>query len=468
MDNNSRLVIFLVLSVIVLGLSQFFLPSPPPPAENVSNAVSQTGSTPRLTTPPSEGVSAAAAKSTHAKKTTEVPAASVTIETDDYTAVLSNQGAVLTSYELKKYRNRETQKPVQLVNPDPGHPKPFSLSYDPIPDLNQKMFEVRGTSKKLSRPGETAKLAFRYVDENGRVLEKEFAFQNGNYLVNFNVTVNQTGSGSTPASNLAVEWADTLGQEENTGTSSRAGGYRVVTLAGDHLDKQTAQKSQESNEIPAPINWTGLTNQFFLAALMPDPSTGSASARVVRDHNVYKPPTTEEPNPTEDARSFAPRPELVFAGQALKGGESFKRGLEVFIGPQEYNQLKSLGLEQVMDLGTFGFISVYMLKLLQWFYTWCHSWGLAVILLSIAVKLVLWLPTHNSYKNMYLTQQKMREIQPKMDALKRKYPQRHHQAKGRTGQALPGGRHQSLGRLPADVPAVAGFLGALRRPESQH
>jgi len=421
--------------MLILGVSQFFLPSTPVPADNASNAVSQTApgseaakAAESISTPPSQ------VRPTHAPKTAHVAAASVTIETDNYIAVLSNQGAVLTSFQLKKFSNRESKKLVELVNPDPKHPKPFSVSYDPIPDLNSRIFEVKGASQTLTQREDKASLTFRYVDESGRVLQKEFGFQNGSYLVDFNVTVSQTGGGSTPASSLAVEWADTLGQEEYTGTNSRAGGYRVATLSGDHVDSQTAKKNQEATEIPSPVSWTALENQFFAAILIPDSTTGAASARVIRDTNAYKPASAENPNAVEDPSTFAPRPELVFAGQALKSGESFKRGMKVFMGPQEYKLLQSLGVEKVMDLGTFGFISVYMMDLLRWFFTWVHNWGLAVILLSIVVKLLLWLPTHNSYKNMYLTQQKMREVQPKMDALKRKFPndptkQREEQAK---------------------------------------
>ena len=115
---------------------------------------------------------------------------------------------------------------------------------------------------------------------------------------------------------------------------------------------------------------------------------------------------------------------MVFDGPALKGGESFERKMQVFFGPQDYELLKkqNLQLENVVDFGFFGFLSVYMLALLKWFYTWAHNWGLAIILLSIAVKLLLWLPTHNSYKSMYVMQQKMKILQPKLEALKRKYP----------------------------------------------
>ncbi|HJT24879.1 MAG TPA: membrane protein insertase YidC [bacterium] len=442
MENNNRFVLFIVSAFLILFAWSYFFPNTFNPPDQASNAVSQTapvtGANPGMGNPPA---ASAVSKPIHVQKTNNVHAASVTIETDNYIAVFSNEGAVLTHFQLKKYPNRETHQPIELVNPDPSHPKPFSLSYEPIPDLNQKMFEMVGSSKKLSKPDDKAGLTFRYVDGSGRVLEKDFSFKNGTYLVDFNVTVSQAGGGSTPASSLAVEWADTLGQEESTGTSgskgkyqsSRYGGYRVATLSPSGVDFERPKGSQESTEI-ANATWTGLANQFFTAVMIPDPSTGGASAKVVRDYHAYQAPTDENPNPGEDPKSFNPRPELVFAGQALKSGESFKRNIKVFFGPQEYQLLKGLGLDPVMDLGTFGFIAVYLLKLLQWLDTWCHSWGLAVILLSIAVKLALWLPTHNSYKNMSLTQKKMKEVQPRMDALKRKYPndpqkQREEQAK---------------------------------------
>ena len=410
--------------MLILGVSQFFLPAPPPPVENASKAVSQSApATSGNAQVASLSTANAVSKPAQAKKTTDVRAASVTIETDDYIAVFSNQGAVLTSFQLKKYKNRVTQKPLEMVNPDPNRPKPFSLDYAPLPDLNQRMFEVEGGSQKLSHPGDKAKLVFRTVDRNGTILEKIFRLQNKTYLIDFEVAVSQSGNGAVGSANLAVEWADTLGREENTGTNSRTGGYRVATLSPGGLDSQRPKSSQESNEISG-ITWTALANQFFMAALIPDPSTGGATAKVVRDCHAYKSPSAEDPNPGDDPKIFSPRPELIFDGQALRGGERFQRRMQVFIGPQDYSLLKGLNLqlERVIDFGMFGFISVYMLALLKWFYLTIHNWGLAIIFLSVLVKLALWFPTHNSYKNMYMTQRKMKEVQPKLDALKRKYP----------------------------------------------
>ncbi len=422
MENQGRLVLFLVLSMLILFASSYFMPAPPPPVPQAKTVQTnpmkaETSSTEKLSVVKNE------TKIPKVAKIPQAELASVIIETEEYIATFSNKGAVLEGFQLKKYLNRQTHQPIQLVNPDSDRPRPFSLEYSPMPEVNQAIFQVEGSSKRLTKPEDKTVLVFRTSDSQGLVLQKTFTFRNGSYLIDFDMALNQTGRTLIPSSNLAVEWPDTLGKEELTGTNSRVQGYRVATLTGDHISNEGLKKSQESVEIPSPISWTALANQFFVAALIPDPSSGGASVKVLRDYNAYRSPTQEEPNPGLDTKTFDPRPLLVFSGQAIRAGESFERKGRVFFGPQDYSLLKSLRLklEGVVDFGMFGFISVYMLDLLKWFFTWCRNWGLAIIFLSIAVKLILWFPTHSSYKNMYLMSQKTREIQPKLEAIKRKY-----------------------------------------------
>ena len=210
------------------------MPTPPPekagaPVTQSQGAVSEVSAA----SPAASSTGTSGKKSPALRKTNSAPARSVTIETDEYIATFSNQGAVLTGFELKKYLNRQTKQFRQLVNPDPDQPKPFSINFPPMPDLNQKTFELEGTSQKLSRVDDKARLLFRYVDENGTVLEKNLKFKNGTYQIDFEMDVSQTGKGSIPTSNLSVEWSNTLGVEENTGTNSRTGGYRVATWTGE-------------------------------------------------------------------------------------------------------------------------------------------------------------------------------------------------------------------------------------------
>src|SRR5258708_9222875 len=267
----------------------WYLVFPPPPPDNTPAPVTQVSSTAPETSPSRAKESASALvgkKQASQHKTSNISLKEVTVETDDYIATFSNKGAVLTGFQLKKYLNRETKKFIQLVNADSDRPKPFSINYSPLADINQKMFELIGSSKNLSKKDPSEKLVFRYVDENGAVIEKSFILKYDSSLIDFDVLVPPSGRGSLPASSLAVEWADTLGAQENTGTSSSIQGYRVATFTGDHVSFETPKKSQESVEIPSPIGWTALADQFFLAALIPD-STGNASVKVVRDFNVY-------------------------------------------------------------------------------------------------------------------------------------------------------------------------------------
>ena len=430
MDNQGRQVLFIVLSIVILFTWMYFMPAPPPETANapVTQAQAAVSASSARSVPSSVSSPASVrTKASHLKKTVELPVKEVTIETDEYKATFSNQGAVLTGFQLKKYLNRQTKKFSQLVNPDPERPKPFSVNFSPLPDINKTTFEVEGSSKNLSKMDNTAQLVFRSVDNNGIVLEKTFTFKNGSYLMDFNMKVSQTGRDSIPAFPLSVEWADTLGKEENLGgTSSRVLGYRVATFSGDRVSSESPEKNQNSAEISAPVHWTALANQFFVAALIPDPASNGASTRVVRDHNVYMTPTDEDPNPKENPKVFGPRPLLIFPGSSLRSGDSFQCKGMLYFGPQDYALLQGLNLqlERVIDFGYYGwfdYISVHMLALLRWFFSWAHNWGLAIILLSLSVKLLLWWPTHNSYKTMAQTQSKMKEIQPKLEAIKRKY-----------------------------------------------
>jgi len=431
LENQGRLVLFLVLSMLILFVSTYFMPVPPPPAPQA--LVKQgANATPQNQNSLAESIQAPSVTSkitAPSHQMPPVPVATWTVETDDYVATFTNQGGLLTGFALKKYLNRQTQMPVQLVDSDSGRPKPFQVDYAAIPDADQRVYHVEGPSNlKLLKPEDTGSLSFTTLNEGGTQLTKTFHFKNNSYLIDFEISVSQFGKSSLVASPLAVQWSDSLGLEEITGTQSRVQN-RVAILAGDHVISETIKKSQESIEIPAPVSWMALANQFFVAALIPDSSTGSASVRVLRDTHAFVTPTQENPNPGLDPNAFNPRPVLVFQGQAIQNGQSFFHKGQLFFGPQDYSLMKSFSihLEKVADFGMLDYIHLrfmveYMLQLLKWFYTYVHNWGLAILLLSVLIKLVLWFPTHSSYKNMYMTQQKMKEIQPKLEALKRKYP----------------------------------------------
>lgn len=416
MENQKNFFLFLIASTLILVLwSRFFAPAPPPPPSPVA--------VPAAATPAKESVPAPASIAGKTadpapRRAAVVAARSVTVSTDLYEAVLSNRGAVLTGYSLAHFKERRTKKPVQLVHDTPEIPHPLSMSHPSLPGLSDLVYEVvEDPAKNGAR-----RVLLRAVTPEGVWIEKAFTFTSGTYQIGYEVTVRNLGRRELPSGTLSLEWASTLGLEEFTGTQSQAGGLRVATFAGGKMGTEKNKKSREEVLIPAPVVWTALADQFFVAALLPDPAT-PAGVRVARDVNAFKPATEEQPEPGLDPKLFAPRPILTYSVPALLKGESFRRTGRIYLGPQEYNLLKELGveLERVLDFGMFGFISVYMLKLLKVFFQWFGNWGVAILLLSVLVKILLWWPTHSSYIQMSEMQRKMKEIQPQLDQLKKKY-----------------------------------------------
>ncbi|MDZ4286708.1 MAG: membrane protein insertase YidC [Prosthecobacter sp.] len=109
-------------------------------------------------------------------------------------------------------------------------------------------------------------------------------------------------------------------------------------------------------------------------------------------------------------------------------GASQTEAYEIYIGPKEYHRLSRLegGHGQwdfIMFYGWFKWISIVLTNVMNWVHSWTGNWGIAIILLTILVRTVIW-PIHA--KSQY-TMKRMGLLAPKMKELQEKYkdePQR--------------------------------------------
>jgi YidC/Oxa1 family membrane protein insertase len=109
------------------------------------------------------------------------------------------------------------------------------------------------------------------------------------------------------------------------------------------------------------------------------------------------------------------------AWSALEGSRrgSHRYDFQLFMGPKDTDLLDEMGhdLKEAMDYGMLAFIAEPLHKLLRWFHGLVNDWALAIILLTVLVKLVLLPLTNKSFQNM----QKMQKLKPEMDELKAKF-----------------------------------------------
>ncbi len=427
MSQNIRIVVFVVVSFLILFLtSNWMAPKAPPSGAPVTTATSAapTSSDPArnvaATAPALRTQAVLVAKAKNAPK--EPAPAEVVVDTPLYRAVFSNKGASLKSYELKRYKNRKTNEPLNLVSSDTSSPRPLETQYGPAGDLIARHWQVVGDFHDIQLDkGEKTEVVFR-ADLGALTVVKTVTLDADKYLFEVNVEVKRLGGHDVPAGALVVEGPSDLGHEEFTGTDSRAAGFRCAVFSNEKMETEKPKKSQEGKEFPAPVLWSALADQFYVAAILPDMASGAASAKVLRDHH---PQVTAPDGKTFslDEKMYVARPQMHFPVPALSVGEGFQRHFSYYLGPQEVEALKAVGsrLDKVLDFGMFEFIAYYLLVILKWFFSWCHNWGLAIILLAILVKAVLWYPNHISFKHMSVNAKKMKVLQPKMEAIKKKY-----------------------------------------------
>jgi YidC/Oxa1 family membrane protein insertase len=93
--------------------------------------------------------------------------------------------------------------------------------------------------------------------------------------------------------------------------------------------------------------------------------------------------------------------------------------MRLYSGPKQIERLEQAGhnLPDAVDYGWFSPIGKPLLWVLKKCYAVTHNYGIAIILLTIAIKIVFWPLTHKSYVSM----QKMKKIQPKIAQIREKY-----------------------------------------------
>lgn len=104
---------------------------------------------------------------------------------------------------------------------------------------------------------------------------------------------------------------------------------------------------------------------------------------------------------------------------ALNKNSDFKLSYQAYVGPKDLDILEKIDsqLAGVIDFGMFSWLARPMLHLMKWFHNMVGNWGLAIIILTLLVRMIVLPFTVMSYKSL----NKMKVVQPQIKALKEKY-----------------------------------------------
>ena len=318
----------------------------------------------------------------------------VRVDTPLYEAVFHSGGGVLQSFKLKKYAASIVPDSglYDMVTPAAATVAPMGLLINGQPSWNMGQWSFDGSDVKLENG--TASLTF--VGElNGIRIQRTITFHADTYLMNEKVTL--TASQNNPAARVSYNLGATdLSSESTYDMMSMAWNLKGSLDYENDAEDLTKQGMVQSGE----LYWAGLMSNYFLSAVLPEMGTSTVFKGRITEGGVW-------------------RGAVEMQDINLEAGKAVELNTGWWIGPKSRDLLATAPneLSDSVDLGIFSFIAIPMLKLLEWMQAYVGNWGIAIILLTILIKIVFWPLSRKSFKSM----EKMKQLQPMMKQIQEKY-----------------------------------------------
>ncbi len=324
------------------------------------------------------------------------------IDAGYFQATIGGGGADLKSWLLSEYSGRDKKALEMVPRIEGGSPAPLSILFSDenlTRGFSTGGFLLEGERPKPSPSGYEGKLTFSRVDNSGLKVSKTYTFHRNSYIFELDVEVRNLG-GVAAEIPWWIYWGPGLGREA---ANARDTDRDPLALYGGQIEKFKLKKDGERLPVPAGMSWLGIPARYFLMAVIP--GSGETDAFALRQQPAGGAPVYTV--------GIGPKRAMLPAGGAQKFG------CRIYIGPKSIHILRTYGanLEKAVDFGWFGWLGRPLLEILKFFYRFVGNWGLAIILLTFMVKLILFPITFNMYKSM----KKMQEMQPQIAALKKKY-----------------------------------------------
>lgn len=338
----------------------------------------------------------------------------VTVDTPLYRAVFHSGGGILRSFELKRYRVSlgDDAPLVNVVNEAAAAHAPLGLLVDGKPSWVDVDWALEGDDLTLDENG-FGTLAFS-AEIDGMRLTRVLEFSGANYAIKENLRIQ---SQSAKAPNLAFTFAaGSLASDKRPGVFDRLrhavfGGaqpeakesqYNITRVAwyqNGSFDEENSESDLSAGLLQqGKVSWMAVMNNYFMGAVSMGDDSASAKGRFLG--GVYH----------------------VLIGKskvAVAPGNDASLECAYFLGPKEAKQLEATpnNMGKALDYGFFSVIAKPLVYLLDFFYRYVNNYGVAIILMTILIKIIFWPLSQKSYKSM----QQMKQLQPMMAKLREKH-----------------------------------------------
>jgi YidC/Oxa1 family membrane protein insertase len=336
-------------------------------------------------------------------------AANIDVTTDVFNVQISLAGGTLNSATLVKYPIAK-DRPDELVNLLDATPESLSviqsglLSRGGTADANhQTVFSASKNNFDLGS-GDELVVPMSWTNDAGVTFSKTYRFTRGSYIIEVQQTV-ANGSDTAWQGTDYVQLDRTLNEWERSM-------FDVDSYSFDgpiNYDGEKAEKLQRDDLLDdgaytykTDSGWFGAIKHHFVAAVVPEAGI----------QNTYETSLKNASDRTALSRAIG-------TVVSVAPGESHTFNTTVFIGPKLQSQLEQVTekLKLTVDYGWLTLLSQPLFAVLSFVFGIIGNWGVAIIVVTILIKLVFYKLTESSGRSMA----KMRNLQPRIKAMQERY-----------------------------------------------
>jgi YidC/Oxa1 family membrane protein insertase len=307
---------------------------------------------------------------------------------------------------IKRFLTNSTEAPkpkstdmVELVHvkDDMAYPLTISFPQSSIDIASDTVFETNVSKLDLLNPKEKKSLTFTQTYDNKIKVEKIFSFDPDNYTIGLDIKVtNLTSEPITQTPQLSwLQYVDPKQEGDSYGHDGP-----VISVAKS-IEQEDLKKINKEKTLGPNVLWGAYESKYFIASVIP-PNPSLTNVTVARDLN--------------DIVSV----NIKGQKEIIPGNQINNINYVLYLGPKDYESLKALnvGLEDSIDFGSWlKWLAIPLLYVVNFLNQFVHNYGIAIILLTLLIKIIFWPLGNMSYKSM----KEMQKIQPQIKALQDKY-----------------------------------------------
>lgn len=322
----------------------------------------------------------------------------IAVETSLYSAVIAESGGGMKSFMLKNYMEttQPDSGPKELVKTEAVRDLPLYFSWGVEPSRAQVPLYAADKEAIDAVRGPDQILTMKATMSSGLEFTRTLVFEPENYLIKMSVEINNPTAialQGAPYLSLTNRPFSQQGQQRYFFTGP------AVFIDGDLQEVKTGDLEKGPKTLKGDITWASYEGTYFMTGVIPEENE-DLTVRFSADGDKVA-------------------AVLIGSEDVIQAQGRLQYDYLIYFGPKKISTLQEVGydLERAINFGWFDKLARPALFLLNFFYGFFGNYGVAIILVTVLIKIIFWPIAQKGLKSM----KNMQKIQPKMAKLKEKY-----------------------------------------------